>query len=280
MFLCFRAARFVEVVGAVNDFFVILRSPLPYPAMNTEFLERWQGALDAVARPEKIKTLQRFFKTGPGEYAEGDVMIGVTVPDNRKVSQEFHDAPREVIEAMLRSAIHEHRLAALLALVRAYEKSRRTPERRDHIINVYLANVDRCNNWDLVDLSAPKILGPEIAAGRRLDEHAALSPSPSLWARRVAVVATLCPVMKHGQVEQAVEQCRLHVADREPLMQKAVGWVMREVGKKDLGALLDFLNDHIGVVSATTLSYATERLDAAKRAELRLRRQRRIFFNA
>ncbi len=233
--------------------------------MHEKILENWQTALLTVSRPEKKEILQRFFKTGPGEYAEGDVMLGVTVPDNRKISREFHDAPDETIRAMLDSEIHEFRLAGFLALVRAYEKSKNEPERRDHIINMYLSSIARCNNWDLVDLSAPHLLGPELAAGRHIADHARLSRSKLLWARRAAVVATLHLVMKHRRTAEAIKQCRLHVSDPEPLMQKAVGWVMREVGKKDLAALLSFLDENISTITATTLSYATEKLPASER---------------
>lgn len=241
--------------------------------MDKEILERWQSALREVARPEKVKILQSFFKTGPGEYAEGDVMIGVTVPDNRKISREFHDAPAAVISAMLDSEIHEFRLAGLLALVRAYTKASRDPQRREDIFNMYMACVARCNNWDLVDLSAPYILGPEIAADRHLADHSILSASPLIWARRIAVVSTLHPVMKLRQTALALGQCHLHIADTEPLMHKAVGWVLREVGKKDLGAMLDVLDTHIGAITATTLSYATEKLPAAERRAWQQRRR-------
>jgi len=244
--------------------------------MNEEILKNWQSALREVARPEKVKILQSFFKTGPGEYAEGDIMIGVSVPDNRKISREFHDAPTEVIATMLKSEIHEFRLAALLALVRAYQKAKNNPDRREGIIKLYIANVARCNNWDLVDLSAPYLLGSELAAGRHNDDLAALSDAPLLWARRMAVVSTLHLVMKHGLTGEAIHQCRRHIADPEPLMHKAVGWVMREVGKKDLTALLAFLDENIATISATTISYATEKLPTSERRDWQQRRRNRL----
>ena len=247
--------------------------PLPYPTpMRQTTSEKWKQALADVARSEKVKILQSFFKTGPGEYAEGDVMIGVTVPDNRAVAREFAEADNATIADMLRSPVHEHRLSGLLAMVHAYERSK-DPARRAHIIDMYLANADRCNNWDLVDLSAPKLLGPELAAGRCLDRHAELSAAESMWRRRIAIVSTLHLVMKHRRTSEAVAECDRHVSDAEPQIHKAVGWVMREVGKKDLGALLDWLDRNIGRMSATTLSYATEKLDKSDRRAWQLRRR-------
>ncbi len=240
--------------------------------MNQSTTEKWQRALADVARPEKVKILQRFFKTGKGEYAEGDIMIGVTVPDNRTVAKEFAGADDGTLAAMLYSPVHEHRLSALLAMVHTYERCKDV-KLRPHIIDMYLAHADCCNNWDLVDLSAPKRLGPEIAAGRRLGEHAALSEVESMWRRRIAIVSTLHLVMRHRRTAEALAECDRHIGDMEPLIQKAVGWVMREVGKKDLGALLYWLERHIGVISATTLSYATEKLDKAERRQWQQRRK-------
>lgn len=235
-------------------------------------IDEWQKDLDAVARPEKIAVLSGFFKTGPGEYGEGDRFIGVTVPDNRSVARRYASQPVEVFNAMLMSPVHEHRLSALLAMVHSYERSR-DPERRSAIIDTYVANVERCNNWDLVDLSAPQIIGREITEGRLGEIHAWLSASPLLWARRIAVVSTLWPVMKHRRTEEALNECQAHVTDPEPLMHKAVGWVLREVGKKDTDALLRFLEANIHRMSATTLSYATEKLTKEERKSWQQRRK-------
>ncbi len=232
----------------------------------------WKNELAMVARMEKVRILSSFFKTGVGEYAEGDVFIGVTVPDNRAVAVKYADAPIELLAEMLRSPIHEHRLSALLAMVRSYERSR-SEERRADILSLYLANIERCNNWDLVDLSAPRIIGRELANGRCTAEHEALSQSGLLWARRVAVVATLWLVQKHHRTAEALEQCHLHIADSEPLMHKAVGWVLREVGKKDLDAMRSFLAQHITKITATSLSYATEKLSSEERLDWRTRRK-------
>lgn len=240
--------------------------------MRQSTIEKWKQALAIVARPEKVKILQSFFKTGKGEYAEGDIMIGVSVPDNRAIAHEYSEADDATIMEMLRSPIHEHRLSGLLAMVRAYERTKDTG-RRTHIINMYIAHVDCCNNWDLVDLSAPKLLGPELAAGRYIAEHASLSGAESMWRRRIAIVSTLHLVMKHRRITEAIAECDRHAGAPEPLIQKAVGWIMREVGKKDACALLDWLDRNIGIISATTLSYATEKLDKTERRHWQQRRK-------
>lgn len=235
---------------------------------NEKILLEWQQALRSLAYPEKINDLQRFFKTGPGEYAEGDIFIGLYVPDNRSVARQFINAPFEVIDAMLESPIHEFRLSGLLALVEAYKKSKDI-NRKSEIFRFYLCHARRCNNWDLVDLSAPYIFGAELAQGRALDEQKALAASDCLWERRIALVATLHPVMKHSSTDLAIEQCHLHHTDREPLMQKATGWVLREVGKKNIELLRDFLQNHISSISAITLSYATEKMEKDERVHWR-----------
>ena len=235
---------------------------------NEKILLSWQGSLRSLAYPEKINDLQRFFKTGPGEYAEGDIFIGLYVPDNRSVARQFINAPFEVIDAMLESHIHEFRLSGLLALVEAYKKCKEE-NRRAEIVNFYLSHARRCNNWDLVDLSAPYILGPELAQGRALKEQKLLASSDCLWKRRIALVATLHLVMKHSSTGLAIEQCHLHHTDSEQLMQKATGWVLREVGKKDMELLRDFLQNHISSMSAITLSYAIEKMEPDERSHWR-----------
>lgn len=230
-------------------------------------IEQWKRQLAAKARPEKIAILSRFFKTRPGEYGHGDIFIGLSVPDNRAISKEYADAPPEVICGMLAERVHEHRLAALLALVARY---RRNPE---ETVKLYLSHLRHINNWDLVDLSAPYIIGEELRHGRHIDTVAAMASDANMWARRVAVVSTLRPVMKSASTQLALSQCARLVDDSHPLMRKAVGWVLREVGKKDLQAMLAFIGEHIATISATTLSYATERLPRDERILWRQRRK-------
>lgn len=235
---------------------------------HSESVEKWQDELLAVSRPEKIKILSSFFKTGKGEYGEGDIFIGVTVPDNRTVARTHAAEPTEVFDLMLLSPVHEHRLSALLAMVESYQRCK-DPQRRTALLDLYETVIPRCNNWDLVDLSAPKLLGPEISAGRRLGTLGQLSASDLLWERRTAVVATLHSVMRCRRTDLAAAECLRHLADPEPLMHKAVGWVLREIGKKEPDTLRAFLNDNVRRMTATTLSYATEKMDKAERQKWR-----------
>lgn len=234
-------------------------------------LKIWQDELTASASHDKIADLSRFFKTAPGEYAEGDLFIGLSVPDNRRISKKYFQADLSIITAMLDSEIHEFRLAGFLALVERYRKAKTDTDRRA-ITKFYLDNCHKADNWDLVDLSAEYIIGEELLAGRSADDILRLSSYPLLWHRRVAVVSTLMPVRK-GRLDEAFEMCHRHISDTEPLMRKAVGWVLRECGKKDRRRLELFLDQHIDSISATTLSYATEHFSPAEREYWRTSRK-------
>ncbi|MDE5978710.1 MAG: DNA alkylation repair protein [Muribaculaceae bacterium] len=230
-------------------------------------LNEWQDELNAVANPEKAKILSRFFKTGEGEYGYGDRFIGVTVPANRAISKGHADDSLDTIAAMATHPIHEYRLGALLALVARYRKH---PE---ETTGFYLRHLTYANNWDLIDLSAPYILGEELRKGRHHETIRQMARDRNLWIRRAAVVSTLRPVMKSRDTTLSLEMCHLLVSDPHDLMRKAVGWVLRETGKKDLPAMLSFLESHIDLLSATTLSYATEKLTPEERAYWRQRRK-------
>lgn len=230
-------------------------------------ITQWQNELMDASQPERKEIFQRFFKTGKGEYGEGDIFIGLTVPANRSISKKYFDRPLDEISAMLASPVHEHRLGALLALVEKYKKAKSDSD-RNAVADFYISICRLANNWDLVDLSAPYILGCELAAGKHHDTVRRLAASESLWERRTAVVATLTCV-RHAHLDLAFEMCLKTLEDTEPLMRKATGWVLREAGKKDITALRRFLSDNIDRISSTTLSYATEKFTPAERAELR-----------
>lgn len=233
----------------------------------SELLKKWQEELDAISDPEKAKILARFFKTGEGEYGYGDHFVGITVPANRAISKKYAHIPLESIAAMISHPVHEYRLGGFLALVARYRKS---PE---ETIRFYLGNLHGANNWDLVDLSAPYILGEEIRAGRHHDTVRRMAEDPNLWVRRASVVSTLRPVMKSADTALAFELCAKLISDPHDLMRKAVGWVLRETGKKDLPAMLSFLEAHLPELSATTISYATEKLPPEERAIWRRKRK-------
>ena len=215
------------------------------------------------ARPDKVEVLASFFKSGCGEYGEGDVFIGVSVPDNRRVARRHLDAGLDDVRRLLQSPVHEVRLCALLVLVEQYRRG--DAARRREIYDFYLTVTDRINNWDLVDLSCQYIIGPQLADGGDKSVLSVLAASESMWRRRIAVVSTLWMV-RHGEVDDAIGICTMLLGDREDLIRKACGWVLREVGKKDKGRLTAFLDRHAGDMSRTTLRYAIERFDRDERA--------------
>ena len=214
------------------------------------------------ARPDKVEVLASFFKSGRGEYGEGDIFIGVSVPDNRRVARRHLDAGLDDVRRLLQSPVHEVRLCALLVLVEQYRRG--DAARRREIYDFYLTVTDRINNWDLVDLSCQYIIGPQLMDGGDTSVLVMLAASESMWRRRIAVVSTLWMV-RHGEVDDAIGICTMLLGDREDLIRKACGWVLREVGKKDKGRLTAFLDRHAGDMSRTTLRYAIERFDRDER---------------
>ena len=228
-----------------------------------------RAALAEHADADDIENLQRYFKTGPGDYGEGDVFIGVRVPATRSVVRRFRGVPLAEIEVLLDSEVHEHRLAGVLLLVEHF------PAEPEAVLDIYLAALQRgrINNWDLVDSSAEHIVGPAVRTGRApealLDDLAA---SPDLWERRVAVLATF-DFIKQGDAGPALRLCETLLSDRHDLIQKATGWMLREVGKRvSREQLTGFLDAHAARMPRMMLSYATEHLDPDERARYRAMR--------
>ncbi|MFC5502199.1 DNA alkylation repair protein [Lysinimonas soli] len=223
-----------------------------------------RAALAELADPSRAADLGRYFKTGPGEYGEGDVFLGIRMPTIRRAVAPFRGIALDEIDALLDDPEHEHRMAALLLLVAA---ARREPET---VVARYLAAVarGRVNNWDLVDVSSAPILGAWWR-GRDRAPLRALAASASLWERRVAVLATL-DFLQHGDASTTFELAERLLADREDLIQKAVGWMLREAGDRvDRAALLAFLDAHAAAMPRTMLSYATEHLTPEQRTHYR-----------
>ncbi|MEU6585437.1 DNA alkylation repair protein [Nocardia sp. NPDC046763] len=236
-----------------------------------------QAELAASADPADAEHLQRFFKTGPGEYGEGDVFIGVRVPQTRKAVKQFAGLPLSEIDLLLDSPVHEHRLAGLVILngemAGATRKRGNNAAWQREIVDLYVAAVrrGRVNNWDLVDASAEFILGPWLFERSRelLDEFAA---GDSLWERRVALLTTFA-FIKQGDTATTLELCERLLSDRRDLIQKAVGWMLREIGKRvDSAILIGFLDVHAADMGRTALSYATEHLAPDQRAKYRAQR--------
>ena len=222
-------------------------------------------ALRAQKNPEKSSILQRFFKTGPGQYGEGDVFWGLTVPVQRKIAKEFFGLPLLEIKILLASEVHEARLTGLLILVAAYQKAPSDVERAK-IFKFYLSQTGRINNWDLVDLSAPNIVGDFCV---RQPENFALlkklAKSKNLWERRVAMVSSFA-FIKNGSSEEAFELAEMLLDDAHDLMHKAVGWMLREAGKRVSRAHLEkFLAKNLKRMPRTALRYAIEHFPEEQR---------------
>ncbi|MFE3446645.1 DNA alkylation repair protein [Nocardia sp. NPDC059180] len=244
---------------------------------NTGSAEQVRAALAELADPADAVHLQRFFKTGPGEYGEGDVFVGVRVPATRSVAKRFAALPLTEIDALLDSPVHEERLAALIILNARFEKASKPrtfdDAARAEMVRFYLDAVrrGRVNNWDLVDVSAERIVGPWLLDKSR-DLLVELADSDSLWERRVALLSTFA-FIKAGDASTTFALAERLLADRHDLIQKALGWMLREVGKRiDRQQLTDFLDRHAAEMGRTALSYATEHLDPESRVRYRAMR--------
>ncbi|MCI0433269.1 MAG: DNA alkylation repair protein [Gemmatimonadetes bacterium] len=214
-----------------------------------------------IADPDIARHSARFFRTGPGEYGEGDRFLGVRVPDVRRIAARFAGLPLAEIEALLRSPDHEDRLLALLVLVRRFEKG--DARERTDVYRCYMRSLEHVDNWDLVDLSAPDIAG-EYHRGRSRRRLHALARSRALWHRRIAIVATLAWI-RTGDFGDTIAIAATLLRDPEDLIHKAAGWMLREVGKRDVAVLRAFLRRHASVMPRTMLRYAIEKFPEAER---------------
>jgi 3-methyladenine DNA glycosylase AlkD len=213
--------------------------------------------LRRLADPKRADVLRRYFKTGPGEYGEGDVFIGLTVPQVRLVARRHREQPLPDVRKLGASKIHEARLLALLILV---DRFAREPAA---VYRTYVSLFPHINNWDLVDLSAPAILGGWLD-GRSLAPLRTWSSSKNLWVRRMSILATYYFIRKN-RFGPTLDVARRLLADPHDLIHKATGWMLREVGKRDKAALIDFLRRHWGRMSRTALRYAIERFPERER---------------
>ncbi|MFH1134136.1 MAG: DNA alkylation repair protein [Nanoarchaeota archaeon] len=224
-------------------------------------MNKIESDLEQYIDSERAKNLSRFFKTGKGEYGEGDVFIGVTVPQLRDVAKRNWSVPLRGMESLIVSPVHEHRLTALLILTYKWERS--GEEEKKRIIGFYLKNIQHINNWDLVDLSAPNILGDWL-----LDKDRAilyrLARRKSLWERRIAVLSCFSFIRKRD-FGDAFKIAEMLLDDKHDLIHKAVGWMLREIGKRDLKAEEAFLDKHAAHMPRTMLRYAIEKFDQGKR---------------
>lgn len=218
--------------------------------------------LQKLSSPEKAKASAWFFKTGAGQYGEGDQFIGVTVPEQRVVAKKYKDLPLVEAEQLLKSTTHEERLVALIILVEQFKKADGPTKKEIH--DFYLSHTDRVNNWDLVDLSAEYIVGGYLV-DKPKDVLYKLAHSESLWERRIAMISTYYYI-KQGESKYTLEIAQILINDKHDLIQKAVGWMLREVGKRcSQEILIKFLDKHAATMPRTALRYAIEHFPEEKR---------------
>jgi 3-methyladenine DNA glycosylase AlkD len=218
--------------------------------------------LRRLADKKKAQVLRGFFKTGPGEYGEGDIFLGVTAPQIRRILQEQNELSLGQTQVLLRSPIHEERAFALLSLVGLCQRSD-DKKLKEKVYKLYFRNTKYINNWDLVDLSAPQIVGAYLA-DKSKTPLAALALSKSLWERRIAILATF-HFIKNYEFSMTLQIAAILLRDKEDLMHKAVGWMLREVGKRNLAEEERFLKKHCRKMPRTMLRYAIERFPEDKR---------------
>lgn len=219
--------------------------------------------LEKHSSPSDAEFLQRFFKTGEGQYGAGDVFIGVRVPQVRQVAKQFKDSSLQDIEALLESPIHEVRLCAVIIMT--LEAKKADQAKRKKLYDLYLRRSDRINNWDLVDLSCREVVGGYLLL--RPQEQGILkklAKSDLIWDRRIAMISTW-RFMREGQLDQTFEIAQLLLEDKQDLMHKAVGWMLRDAGDRDGTRLRDFLTKHIVHIPRTALRYAIEHFDPEER---------------
>ena len=212
--------------------------------------------LTALADPEKAAFLQCFFKTGKGQYAEGDIFLGIKVPEIRAAIKEYHGMTLPDIKGLLYSGLHEVRLAGFLLLVALFKKATTENERRE-IYDFYIAHAKQANNWDLVDLSCKDIIGAYLAGKKDRRILYQLAGSSSLWEQRIAIVSTWA-FIKRGDFDDTLRIAEKLLAHNHDLIHKATGWMLREVGKKDKKVLAVFLQRHAAAMPRTALRYSLE----------------------
>lgn len=219
--------------------------------------------LKAVSDPQKARQLQIFFKTGKREYGEGDIFLGIKVPEQRKIVKKYQNLELKDIQKLLNSKIHEYRLTSLLILVKKFQKSDAANKKKFY--QFYLKNTKNINNWDLVDLTAPKIIGNYLLDKKR-DVLYQLARSKNLWEKRIAILATF-EFICNGEQRDSLKIARLLLYDKHDLIHKGVGWMLREVGKRvSQQKEEEFLKKYYQKMPRTMLRYAIEKFDKKKKA--------------
>ena len=234
--------------------------------------EEIKKELDKLANKDKAKILSGFFKTAKGDYGEGDIFLGINVPVLRYVSKKFKEAELGHISNLLDSPIHEHRMIGLFILIELYHAS----DDKKEIVEFYLSKTKRINNWDLVDLSADKILGNYLLDKDRTILYK-LVKSDNLWERRIAIISTFA-FIKNKDFKDTLKISEILLKDKHDLIQKAVGWMLREIGKRNQEVEEQFLIKHFKNMPRTMLRYSIEKFDKNKK-EFYMKKWTKIFIN-
>lgn len=224
-------------------------------------LKEIREKIKAEKNPAQAIILQRFFKTGKGDYGEGDVFYGIKVPVQRSIAKQFKDLGFDDLRVLILSAIHEERLIAAFILVEQFKKG--NEQLRKSIFDFYLKHRKGINNWDLVDLSAPKIIG-EYLLNKKKDLLYKFARSEDLWEKRISILSTFT-FIRNGMFEDTLEISKILLKDEHDLIHKAVGWMLREVGKRDIKTEEKFLKIHYKIMPRTMLRYAIEKFPEKKR---------------
>ncbi|MBT3582548.1 DNA alkylation repair protein [Candidatus Woesearchaeota archaeon] len=220
-------------------------------------IEKLKQDVQELANPERAEHSKRYFKTGPGQYGEGDVFLGLTMPQQREIAKKYKDLQLEQVQELLESGIHTYRMIALVILTLQYKNN------NEEIFNFYLKNTKYINNWDLVDVTTHKIVG-EYLLDKPRDILYKLAKSPDLWEKRISIISTFA-FIRRGQLDDAINIAEILLHDKHDLIHKAVGWMLREVGKKDKQTLTNFLDKYSKVMPRTMLRYSIERFTPEER---------------
>lgn len=220
--------------------------------------------LQQIGTPEKAAHLSKFFKTGKGEYGEGDCFLGIPVPETRRVAKAHLEAPFAALHTLLESPWHEVRLCALLILVERFKRKKTSEAERAEIYRFYLQHTRRCNNWDLVDLSCPTLVGRYLLTQTDRSLLYRLAESDCLWEQRIAMVSTYTFIY-NKQFDDALTLAKQLMVHKHDLMHKAVGWMLREIGKRDRPVLSAFLEEYAPQLPRTALRYAIEHYPETER---------------
>jgi len=222
-----------------------------------------RAALNKASSKTDAKSAAVFFKTGPGQYGEGDIFIGIRAPALRKIAQQHNDLPLEDINLCAASKIHEERMAGLFILVNRYKNRNTTPQQKKEIYDFYMAHTHGINNWDLVDISAPSIPGDYL-----FDKDRSIlidfAHSDNLWKRRIAIIATQ-EFIRRGDYAATLDIADILINDTHDLIHKAVGWMLREIGKRDIKTEKNFLRSRYKTMPRTMLRYAIEKFPESER---------------